>query len=289
MTGRRPTLRASFNGRQVEVACGSEALATGLATCLGPLLAGTPARDVILSLSCEEVQPSWVELRDRTGRTAHGLIDLVGHHMQKWVTDAFMRAHPDFLWLHAAGASLDGGAIVLAGPAGAGKSTLVVRLVDRGWRLLGDDALPVRVEDQSALPLPFSPGFRVPTGRPGADRHSVLERRKQIVVLPPGRVALEAAPIRAILLVEYSAAGEETLTPLSVVTAAYRLAAQCLHFGRGKPATIRALFGLAQAVPVFRFGYRDADSAATLLTRAWRRWSGQVPMPASVTPNARPE
>ena len=38
--------------------------------------------------------------------------------------------------------------VLLAGPAGAGKSTLVVRLIDRGWRLFGDDVVPVDVNRQ---------------------------------------------------------------------------------------------------------------------------------------------
>ena len=64
------------------------------------------------------------------------------------------------IWLHAAAASMDGAAILLAGPAGAGKSTLLGRLVDRTWQLLADDVVALRPNRAEALPLPFNPEVR---------------------------------------------------------------------------------------------------------------------------------
>ncbi|HET9229423.1 MAG TPA: hypothetical protein VFR31_22275, partial [Thermoanaerobaculia bacterium] len=54
--------------------------------------------------------------------------------------------------VHAAGASLDGKALVLAGTSGSGKSTLSVALARAGFGFLGDDTLFLREERVLAFP-----------------------------------------------------------------------------------------------------------------------------------------
>lgn len=46
--------------------------------------------------------------------------------------------------LHATAVALDGQAVLLRGPPGAGKSDLALRLIDRGWSLIGDDYVHLR-------------------------------------------------------------------------------------------------------------------------------------------------
>ncbi|MCS6892498.1 MAG: serine/threonine protein kinase, partial [Rhodovarius sp.] len=41
--------------------------------------------------------------------------------------------------LHASCVALDGAGLLLLGPAGAGKSSLALRLMERGWMLVADD------------------------------------------------------------------------------------------------------------------------------------------------------
>ena len=109
---------------------------------------------------------SWIEVRDSTGRCECGSFEYAVYYARKWMTTAFVAAHPDLIWLHAAAASRDGNAIVLAGPAGAGKSTLLLQLVDRAWHLLADDAVALRQDCGEALPLPFSPEVRAAPASP---------------------------------------------------------------------------------------------------------------------------
>ena len=62
-----------------------------------------------------------------------------------------------YLALHAAAVSLPGGAVVLAGASGVGKSVLAAALVaafaDRGAEILADEVLPLEVRDGGVLPL----------------------------------------------------------------------------------------------------------------------------------------
>ena len=60
-------------------------------------------------------------------------------------------AHADgHLSLHASAVAIDGRAIALLGPKGAGKSTLALALVQRGARLITDDTLIVRFDEHGA-------------------------------------------------------------------------------------------------------------------------------------------
>lgn len=61
--------------------------------------------------------------------------------------------------LHATAIAIDGNGVLLLGPSGAGKSDLALRLIDRGAKLISDDAVPVD----------FSCGFPVLTAAPNID------------------------------------------------------------------------------------------------------------------------
>jgi HPr kinase/phosphorylase len=48
--------------------------------------------------------------------------------------------------LHASSVARNGDAVLLLGPPGAGKSDLVLRLIDAGWTLVADDQVALRAE-----------------------------------------------------------------------------------------------------------------------------------------------
>lgn len=50
----------------------------------------------------------------------------------------------DFMLVHATAVAIDGSAILLRGPPGAGKSDLALRLIDGGARLVADDQVELR-------------------------------------------------------------------------------------------------------------------------------------------------
>jgi HPr kinase/phosphorylase len=53
--------------------------------------------------------------------------------------------------LHATAVAIDGCGLLLLGPSGSGKSDLALRLIDRGAKLVSDDAVPVDTKD--GLPI----------------------------------------------------------------------------------------------------------------------------------------
>ncbi len=64
------------------------------------------------------------------------------------------------LLLHGAAVSRKGQGIILAGPAFAGKSTLVLELIRRGYDFLSDDAAPIDRRSGLLLPYPRAVGIR---------------------------------------------------------------------------------------------------------------------------------
>lgn len=64
------------------------------------------------------------------------------------------------LLLHGAAVSLEGRGLIVAGPAFAGKSTLVLELMRRGCAFLSDDAAPLERRTGELLPYPRAIGIR---------------------------------------------------------------------------------------------------------------------------------
>jgi len=256
-------LVASFNNRHIEVECRTEWLAADLRRRLMHL-AAAPGRppSVILRVTLEEIEVSWIEVRDSTGRCERGSIEYVLYHARKWMTAAFVAAHPDLIWLHAAAASMDSAAVLLAGPAGAGKSTLLVQLVNRGWDLLADDAVAMRPDCGEALPLPFSPEVRAAPGGFEQDSSDFLEQPKALATIAPDRVASKPAAVVAMVFPEYARdITRPVITRLTVVSAAQVLATQTLG-GRHGGGNIGELFRLARQIPCYRLRYADSSAAA---------------------------
>lgn len=256
-------LLASFNGRHIGVECHTEWLATEVQRRLTHVVAAPgPPPSLILRVTLDELEVSWIEVRDSAGRCERGSFEYAVYHARKWMTTAFVAAHPDLIWLHAAAASRDGFAILLAGPAGAGKSTLLVQLIDRGWRLLADDVVPVRPGRLEALPLPFSPEVRAAPRGLGQEWPDFLAQPKVVATIAPGRVASKPASVSAIVFPEYACdVTRPLITPLTVVSATQALATQALSVPH-RHATIADLFRLAGQVPCYRLRYADSLAAA---------------------------
>lgn len=257
------SLVASFNDRHIGVECRTEWLATELRRRLMHLAAAPgPPPSVILRVTLNELEVSWIEVRDSTGRCERGSLEYVVYHARKWMTTAFVAAHPDLIWLHASAASMDGAAVLLAGPAGAGKSTLLVQLVNRGWDLLADDVVALRPDRGEALPLPFNPEVRAAPRGLGQDWLDFLEQPKALATIASNQVASKPGAVVAMVFPEYARdVIRPVITRLTVVSAAQALATQALGARHGG-GNIGELFGLARQTPCYRLRYADSSAAA---------------------------
>ena len=74
--------------------------------------------------------------------------------LRLWVAE---RCDPEMVTLHAASlAGPSGGGVVLIGEAAAGKTTLTLRLLERGFRYLSDDTTCIRRRDLACVPFPMA-------------------------------------------------------------------------------------------------------------------------------------
>lgn len=255
---------AVFGSCCVALHCSTQELSAAIGTRVHHLVCASPHDcPIVLRVEMREVAPGWIEVSDSTGKREYGLIDRAAHFVRKWMASAFVASHPGLVWLHAAAANRPGAATaLLAGPAAAGKSTLLVRLLERSWNLVADDIVGVQPSDRTVLPMPFTPEVRRVQRVTNDDRRAVLECAKDLAWVRPERVAVGPSDIGAIVFPEYTTAGPTGLVPLSVVSATQALAAQSHSPPRDRVQTLRTLFALAHDVSCYRLRYSDAVAAA---------------------------
>jgi hypothetical protein len=169
-------------------------------------------------------------------------------------------AHADgHLALHASAVCIDGRAVALLGPKGAGKSTLALSLVRRGARLITDDTLIVRFNEQGA-----------PWAAPGLQRIRLWEdsaralgaesapssgAKPMLEALPRAQRQEAAVPLEACYVVAADAA---TSGVTRALLPGAHAALACVRFsklgalagGEAAAATLERSARLARAIPI---------------------------------------
>lgn len=188
------------------------------------------------------------------------------------------------LVLHASAVVLEGGAVAVAGPKGAGKSTLCAALARRGYPLLADDV--VAVTDRGGAPYvePGVPQVRlwaeaaraVAPEASGTRLHAGLD--KFVFPVPPAT----GAPLRAVFVLE--GAASPRARPAGAPWEALRLLLPHLYAPRFVGARCldeRHLAGaarLGEDVPVFRLGRSPGLAGLPALADLVVRTAADVPV-----------
>ena len=101
---------------------------------------------------------------------------LIAHRADAWqpfvgsfAVNRLLRLQRNVIFFHAASVGLRSGGVLIAGPKGAGKTTLSLALAARGYRLLGDELAGVRLPDDALLPIRRSVSVRPGPRAPGVD------------------------------------------------------------------------------------------------------------------------
>ena len=111
-----------------------------------------------------------------------------------------------YLILHAAALIKDRRTLLLAGPSGAGKTTLALSLIQGGYRLLSDDFAPLHRTTGLIHPFHKAPGIRPGAAAELAGMDSREEKAggaslpMDLGTLPPERLAFEPAPLGAVVI-----------------------------------------------------------------------------------------
>jgi hypothetical protein len=168
------------------------------------------------------------------------------------------------LVLHAAAASRDGRALVLAGPGGTGKSSSLVGLVDAGWTPLSEDVCVIDLSGAGPVVWPGPPWIRRRHGEPGPRGAPVLFRTSEKTAwdVGPFRDAPGPTTLAGLVLLTQPVAGARPeLTALRRAEAIGALAPHAVWLGDARDAA-RRLFG-----PVAEVAARTPVSALRLPVR----------------------
>ena len=131
---------------------------------LAPLFGGFISRfqdpgppDIFLAVGLREQEDSF-EIEDRSCffREIPSELDLI-NVLSYWVRRILAPRLTDALVLHASAVKARSGAILMMGPRGSGKTTLVKALCERGYAFIAEDGAPVGLDDLSVFPsMPMS-------------------------------------------------------------------------------------------------------------------------------------
>jgi hypothetical protein len=177
---------------------------------------------------------------------------------------AFVRAHPQLLWLHAGAVVSDDRAVLFVGQYGRGKSTLVTELCGRGWRYASDDIVPIDLATAHILPFPLTPFVRQ-----GIDDYippeSVGQLSKAQVSRPLSARQRDSAPIGGIVLPEYRVGVGAQAVPYSPSAVALAIASEGINRALHGEALVSLAARLVDRVPVISLHFSDSSAAADLI------------------------
>lgn len=170
------------------------------------------------------------------------------------------------LVVHGAGLVYAGGAVLLIGRGGSGKTTLAAALNAMGMPLLGDDVVPVTTEGQ-ALGIGMSLCLKAGSWPVLAERLTALggtpvwQRAGEPVrfVPPPGPVAHGPVPVGALLFPEYVPGRPAAIEPLAPEAVLQRLIAAEPYLPPLTQARLDALVAWVAAAPGVALRYPSLD------------------------------
>jgi hypothetical protein len=175
--------------------------------------------------------------------------------------------------LHAAVAVREGSALLLAGPPGAGKSTLVLALIERGWSYVSDDLAPICVDSGLVRSLPKPVHVK---DSACWDRYRSLWKPIGWVPRPTVSFLVPATALscwdeqwvqpRYLAFPGFDPSAGESLTSMSAAAAAARGGSQCLHAsGRPEPTALSTLARLCARADSATLVYGSRAGALRLI------------------------
>jgi hypothetical protein len=262
----RQILQVGFGGGKVAVYSEASEVLAGLRGIFGEMLDSEPTRTV------EPLEVQWRDGKYNIFGIAdtcieYGSLADTVERLRYEVVLRLIEARSDLIWLHAGAAAHGSSSVMILGPWGRGKSTLVTSLYAKGWTYLSDDVVPLDPNSGRAIPFPLTPRIREDPGQELPLEH-LSELGKTVVSLLPERICRDPVPVSMVVFPVYRRGCHNELLPCSPATAALELLQNCLNFPSHREAAVGYVCELVRTVPAFRLSYSDGRLAAELIAQA---------------------
>jgi hypothetical protein len=268
------TSRLALLGFDVEIRASDAAMAGLLAELFAPLRVPGAAAHV-LSISSSEVDDGtvrWAVHLDGVRLLRTEAASIAFQHLLWEANRHAIDETRDSVLVHASAAAVEGRAIVLPGPMGAGKSTLAAALVRAGAGYLTDEIVAIDPRTGLVAPYPkylsLGPALaHLVPDRPAAQRSFVGE---QLLVSPEvirtGAVAAPAPP-RVVVFPRYRPGAATSVEALPPAAALAALAQHAFHLETDGPRVLATLATTVQQAACFALESSDVDDARDALLR----------------------
>lgn len=184
----------------------------------------------------------------------------------------------DFIQLHAATLVHGGGAVLLAGNSGVGKSTTAAALLKQGWTYFGDEF--ALIDPRTLMVSPFPKAICLKHGsfklarelglKLWRRRHYAKEFKGPIGYVNPhavGPVGQAPAPVRTLIFLQHDAAAPPLLRPTSRAAAAIELG-RCTFNPPAHPNLMDKLCDFVRGVRCFYLRTPDIQTTCRLVREA---------------------
>jgi hypothetical protein len=207
---------------------------------------------------------------DGTAPDVSGAIRIMNHEL---LHAAMLRASHLF-YVHAGVVAASGRAVILPGLSRAGKSTLVLALLDLGTDLLSDELLVFDPQSSRVLAFPRAIKIRdecVPHFRQWT-RWFEGEGETRFLDLGSlrGRIGADAFPW-AIVIPHWDPEGDDRPRPITRGEAFLALTASALNFGTHRTESLAHLVRICENTRTFALSWRDPHAAAAGILDAVRK------------------
>ena len=268
MNDPRTAVRIRFGSHSVAITSEASQILEGIRDAFSFMISHEPC-DLAGRFTVRSVGEGYAIEEETAVDAGHGSQVETLHALRYSMIQHFMDARDDLVWFHGGAAASSGRAVLLPGPRGRGKSTLVDALCARGWEYVSDDVLPVAYSDLAVEPFPQTPAFRE---HPGEEKPEewLLTARKRVVRLDPRQVCDRPQRIGAFVFPAYQPGASATIEPRSPATAALALLEGCWDFPRHRERAVERVAELADRIPAYDVTFSDGAAAAALVAETLR-------------------